>query len=174
MRQRRLTTALLVLLLPGGKPAAAAPAPTAMAAPGLVRPAATRADLPSGACDKTEDGFTAFLNAIVTDPALRAAYSAPQIAERDLNDPARPVARPIEPFRLTLIDYMWSYDEPGRDPGKLARVELSFTLDGDRMRLGLVRAKFSPEGNLVRTFGAPEAYVFEHRQGCWRLVEHLR
>ncbi|MEE8628603.1 MULTISPECIES: hypothetical protein [Methylobacterium] len=165
MTQRWARTALATSLLTGGAMATA---------PALAAPAAARAELPSEACKKTEDGFGEFLNAIVSDPALRAAYSASPITERDLRDPARPVARPGEPFRVTIVDNMWFYDEPGRSTAKLARIKLTFKIDGNRMRLGFVKAKFSPEDDLIRTFGAPEAYVFEHIQGCWRLVEHLR
>ncbi|ACB28290.1 hypothetical protein [Methylobacterium radiotolerans] len=173
MKRRWLTATLLILILPGAYVPAAA-MQTAKAVPAAVIPATAHPELPQGACDKTQDGFSAFLDAIVTDPALRAAYSAPQVAERDLRDPSKPVVRPSEPFRLTIIDNQWSYDEPGRDPGKLARVDLSFKLAGNQMRLGFVRAKFSPGDDLIKTYGPPEAYVFEHMNKCWRLVQHLR
>jgi hypothetical protein len=187
MKRCLLCAALLALLLPGCKapestagaapvaasattPApAAAPAAAAKPAPGDARPA-----LPSGACDRTEDGFAAFLEAIVSDPALRAAYSAPTVAEGDLRDPSRPVDRPREPFRLALIDYGWSYDEPGKDPGQLARVKLDITPDGGRMRVDFVKAEFSADDEVVKTLGAPEAYVFDYTQQCWRLAQHLR
>lgn len=183
MKQRLLTAAMLALLLQGCKapestaaatPAAAAtaaavPAPAAPPSPTAPRPA-----LPQGACDKTQDGFAAFLEAIVSDPALRAAYSAPTIAEGDLRDPSKPVARPGEPFRLALIDYSWSYDEPGQDPGKLARVKMDIKPDGDRMRVDFVKAEFSADDDVVKTIGAPEAYVFDYTQQCWRLAQHLR
>lgn len=185
MKQRLLTAALLALLLQGCKPseptatAAPAPAPTAMAAAVSepATPAAAAADrpaLPQGACEKTEDGFTTFLEAIIADPALRAAYSAPHVEERELRDPSKPVNRPNEPFRLTLIDYSWSYDEPDQDPSKLARIKMDFKRDGDRMRVDFVKAEFSADDDVVKTFGAPEAYVFEYTQQCWRLVQHLR
>ena len=187
MKQRLLTAALLALLLQGCKPsessatttAAPAPAPTATAtaAPEQATAAATVADrpaLPQGACEKTEDGFTAFLEAIIADPALRAAYSAPRVEERDLRDPSKLVNRPGEPFRLTLIDYSWSYNEPNQDPGKLARIKMDFKQDGDRMRVDFVKAEFSADDDVIKTFGAPEAYVFEYTQQCWRLAQHLR
>lgn len=173
MMQRRVTTALVALLLPSGT-VAAAPAPAAPEDPHPVTPATTRAALPPEACAKTEDGFVLFLNDVVTDPTMRAAYSAPRIAERDVRNPSKPVARPSEPFRLTTNGSFWLYNESGRAAAKPARLTLTFTLTGNRMRLGLVKTKFSPEDEIIGTFGAPEAYVFEHRQGCWQLVEHLK
>ncbi|WP_369941669.1 hypothetical protein [Xanthomonas medicagonis] len=188
MKRCLLCAALLTLLLPGCKapesaagtaPAAAAaattPAPaTAPAAAPKPAPSDARPALPSGACDRTQDGFAAFLEAIVSDPAVRAAYSAPTVAEGDLRDPSKHVARPGEPFRLALIDYSWSYDEPGKDPGQLARVKLDITPDGERMRVDFVKAEFSADDEVVKTLGAPEAYVFDYTQQCWRLAQHLR
>jgi len=185
MKQRLLTAALLALLLQGCKAPAstaaadapAAAAPTAQAAPAAATPAAAAAPrpaLPPEACAKTQDGFAAFLEAIVADPALRAAYSAPQVAERDLRDPSKPVDRPAEPFRLVLIDSRWSYDEPGKDPADLARVDLKLKPDGERMRADFVKAEFSADDEVTRTLGAPEAYVFKYTQQCWQLAQHLR
>jgi hypothetical protein len=187
MKQRLLAAALLALLLQGCKPpqptaAADAPAPTSTASAATaapepatpVAPAAPRPALPPEACTRTEDGFAAFLEAIVADPALRAAYSAPQVAERDLRDPSKPVDRPTEPFRLVLIDSRWSYDEPDKDAGELARVKLEFKPDGERMRVDFVKAEFSADEEVTRTLGAPEAYVFEYTQQCWQLTQHLR
>lgn len=183
MKRRLLCAALLALVLQGCKApdstASAAPAPAATAAAppaaaAVPAPEAARPALPPGACDRTEDGFASFLEAIVSDPALRAAYSAPSVAEGDLRDPSKPVDRPGEPFRLALIDSTWSYDEPGKDPGQLARVKLDIKPDGERMRVDFVKAEFSADDEVVKTLGAPEAYVFDYTQQCWRLAQHLR
>ncbi len=186
MKQRLLTAALLALLLQGcqmpepaaaadpaaptsAAPATATPAPTTPAAPAAQRPA-----LPQSACERTEEGFSAFLEAIVADPALRAAYSAPHVAERDLRDPSKPVERPSAPFRLVLIDSRWSYDEPDKQPEQLSRVKLELKPDGERMRAEFIRAEFSPDEDVIKTVGAPEAYVFDYTQQCWQLTQHLR
>ena len=185
MTPRLLTATVLVLLMQGcnaSQPAATAQAtspaaPTAAAAaPAQVAatPPANRPPLPLEACARNADGFAAFFETIVSDPAVRAAYSAPTIEERDLRDPSRRVDRPAEPFRLTLIDYRWSYDEPGKEPGEMARVKLDLKPDGERMRADFVRAEFSADDEVTRTFGAPEAYVFEYTQRCWLLTQHLR
>ncbi|WP_295957293.1 hypothetical protein [uncultured Xanthomonas sp.] len=185
MPQRLLATALLALLLQGCTPpqsnasvtAAPAPAATAAATTPTTPPAAQGAErpaLPPGACDKTLDGFGTFLEAIVNDAELRHAYSAPKVTEGDLRDPSKVVDRPSEPFRLTMIDYSWSYDEPGQDLSKLPRVKLDIKQEGDRMRVDFVKAEFSADDEHIKRIGAPEAYVFDYTQHCWRLVQHLR
>ncbi|KQR09094.1 MULTISPECIES: hypothetical protein [Xanthomonas] len=186
MKQRLLTAALLALLLQGcqapestaaADPAAPTSTATTTAAPEPAppaTPAAQRPALPQGACEKTEDGFSAFLEAIVADPAVRAAYSAPHVEESDLRDPSKPVDRPGEPFRLVLIDSRWSYDEPDKQPEQLARVKLELKPDGERMRAEFIRAEFSPDEEVIKTVGTPEAYVFDYTQQCWQLTQHLR
>ncbi|WP_372392408.1 hypothetical protein ACCQ05_21125 [Xanthomonas sp. NCPPB 3582] len=186
MTQRLLTAALLALLLQGCQAPESTPTATNTAGPAATpaadvpepaaRPAtaANRPELSPGACKKTDDGFTAFLEAIVADPAVRAAYSVPVVEERDLRDPSKLVNRQSEPFRLTLIDYSWSYNEPDKDPSELDRVKLDFKLEGDRMRVDFVRAEFSADDEVLKTFGAPEAYIFEYTQDCWQLAQHLR
>lgn len=84
------------------------------------------------------------------------------------------MACPSEPFRLTIIDNQSSYDEPGRDPGELARVDLSFNPAGNQMRLHYVRAKSSPAVDLIKTYGLPEVYAFEYVDKCRQLIQYLR
>lgn len=188
MLQRLLTATVLALLVQGcnaSQPAApaqiVAPAePTAAVPAAPARTAATavppgnRPPLPVEACARTADGFAAFFETIVSDAAVRAAYSAPTVEERDLRDPSKRVDRPAEPFRLTLIDYRWTYDEPGKEPGDMAQVKLDLRRDGERMRADFIKAEFSADDEVIRTFGAPEAYVFEYTQRCWQLTQHLR
>lgn len=156
-------------------PAAATPAPAA--SPAAAPPAAARPALPEGACDKTEDGFASFLEAYIAEPDKRAAYTSPDFALRDIKAPDQPITHqtgPTEPFRIALVDYQWSYFEPGKPDGELARIKLDRKLEGDRMRLDFAKAEFSPDDEVVKTLGPPEAYVFEHKQGCWQLTLQLR
>ncbi|MEH6413974.1 hypothetical protein, partial [Pseudomonas sp. CGJS7] len=130
------------------------------------------------ACAKTEDGFATFLEQFASEPEIRAGYSAPTIEVRDINNPDRLIAsqtpQQADPFRIAMVDYQWSYDEPGKDAGQLSRIKLDRKLSGDRMRLDLVKAEFSPDEEVVKTIGSPEAYVFEFKQDCWQLAQHLR
>ncbi|KQQ55597.1 hypothetical protein IFR09_00940 [Pseudomonas syringae] len=154
MAQRLFTRAVLALLLPSCAGVAAFSTPTA-ADPS--RPA-----MPAQACEKTADGFGTFFETFVTDPALREAYSAPT------------VHRPAEPFRVALVDSRWVFDEPEKDASDLVRIKLDLVADGERMRADFIKAEFSADDEVIRTLGAPQAYLFEYRQHCWQLVQHLR
>lgn len=194
MKQARIAAlALAVAMAACSKPPAApeagapaaAPAPAAQPAtpPGPAPdagqpPAPARPALAEGACDKTEDGFASFLEAYIAEPDKRAAYTAPQIELRELKDPSRLIAtesaQQAGPFRIALVDYQWSYFDPAKPDGEMARIQLDRKLEGDRMRLDFVKAEFSPDDEVVKKLGAPEAYVFEHKQGCWQLTQQLR
>ncbi|MEB1549057.1 hypothetical protein VDQ94_09105 [Xanthomonas campestris pv. campestris] len=181
MKHATLGTALLVLMLQGcqastSTPAPAAPEPAAASTPqpAPAAPQVARPALPPEACQRTADGFAVFLEAIATDPALRAAYSAPKLAEYDFATPPKPVERAAEPFRLALIDSRWSYDEPDKNAEDLSRVDLKITQQGDQMRASFVRAEFSADDEVVKTLGAPEAYVFDYTKDCWQLSRHVR
>lgn len=153
--------------------AAAAPAPTA-AAP-TAAPAAPAVQLPAEACVKSEDGFASFFEQFVYEAPVRAAYSAPTVEVRDIKDPGKLLgSEQPGPFRIAMVDNQWSYSEPGKDAGQFARVKMDRTLNGDRMRVDFVKAEFSPDEEVTKTLGKPEAYVFEFKQGCWQLTQQLR
>ncbi|QWP75123.1 hypothetical protein J5226_15965 [Lysobacter sp. K5869] len=191
MKQARIAALALAVALaacskpPAAAPEAAQPAPAAQpaAAAGATpapaaEPAAARPALPEGACAKTEDGFDSFLEAYIGQPDKRAAYTAPDIEVRELKDPAKLVAKQSAqqagPFRIALVDSQWSYFDPAKPDGEMARIDLNRNLDGDRVRVDYVKAEFSPDEEVVKTLGAPEAYVFEFKQGCWQLTQQLR
>ncbi len=186
MKQARIAALALAVALtacskpPAAAPEAAQPAPAAQpaAAGPPAAPAAARPALPEGACAKTEDGFATFLEAYIAEPDKRAAYTAPEIEVRDIKDPSKLIAKQsaqqADPFRIVLVDSQWSYFEPGKPDGELARIQLDRKLEGDRMRLDFVKAEFSPDEEVVKTLGPPEAYVFGYEQGCWQLTLQLR
>ncbi len=157
------------------EPATAQPAP-AEATPSA--PASAAVQLPAEACVKSEDGFASFFEQFVYQANVRSAYSAPKIEIRDLKDPGKllesQTPQQAGPFKIALVDNQWSYDEPGKQAGQLDRVKIERTLSGDRMRVDFVKAEFSPDEEVVKTFGKPEAYVFEFKQGCWQLTQQLR
>lgn len=157
---------------PAAAPAAAtAPAPAPVAAAPAAAPAV---QLPADACVKSEDGFASFFEQFVYEAPVRAAYSAPTVEVRDIKDPAKLLGSQPDPFRIALVDNQWSYAEPGKDAGQFARIKSERTLSGDRMRVDFVKAEFSPDEEVTKTLGKPEAYVFEFKQGCWQLTQQLR
>lgn len=171
MAQRRFISAWLAVLLQSGASLSAVAAQSSAAPVTAVSP---RPAMPTEACEKTADGFGAFFETIVTDPALREAYSGRNVAELDLRNPGGPVRRQAEPFRIALIDSRWAYDEPEKDASELARIKLELNADGERMRADFIKAEFSADDEVIKTLGAPEAYVFEYTQQCWQLIQHLR
>ena len=60
------------------------------------------------------------------------------------------------------------------------RLKLDFQkIDAKTFRVNYISAEFlndkkEGEATLVRTYGSPEAYIFEHSDGCWRLTQSLR
>lgn len=190
MKAARTAIAVLVLALTACKAAApeapAAPAPTAPTAapatttapapaPVAAAPTAPAVQLPADACVKSEDGFASFFEQFVYEAPVRAAYSAPTVEVRDIKDPAKLLSsQQPDPFRIALVDNQWSYVEPGKDPSQFARIKSDRTLSGDRMRVDFVKAEFSPDEEVTKTLGKPEAYVFEFKQGCWQLIQQLR
>ncbi|WND78333.1 hypothetical protein [Lysobacter capsici] len=187
MKPARTVIALVVLALTACKAAApeapaapaAAPATTAATTPAPTAAAPTAApaavQLPAEACVKSEDGFASFFEQFVYEAPVRAAYSAPTVEVRDIKDPAKLLgSEQPGPFRIAIVDNQWSYNEPGKDAGQFARVKMDRTLNGDRMRVDFVKAEFSPDEEVTKTLGKPEAYVFEFKQGCWQLTQQLR
>lgn len=112
MAQRRFISAWLAVLLQSGASLSAVAAQSSAAPATAVSP---RPAMPTEACEKTADGFGAFFETIVTDPALREAYSTQNVAELDLRNPGGPVRRKAERFRIALIDSRWAYDETEKD-----------------------------------------------------------
>jgi hypothetical protein len=118
---------------------------------------------------------------------IRSRYSADKIQVRDYNDPNQ-VLEVIEKqdyqgFKIASLDYTLVYDDPAiTDPNAKARLKREVKrIDDNTFRVDYVRAEFEvdPEaednnGKLIRTYGAPGAYIFEHRQGCWTLTQELR
>jgi hypothetical protein len=141
-------------------------------------PASDVKHLPADACVKSERGFSEFFDSFAQDRPVRESHSAPMIQIGDIKNPngkgAAVALHQIEPFRIALVDNQWVYEEPGKPPGELARVDISRTLDGEAMRVEFVRAEFSADDDVLRTMGDAEAYVFVFRNGCWQLTEYLR
>jgi hypothetical protein len=162
---------------PAAEPAAAASQFEAAPASPAPAPVAAAAQLPEEVCQPGEDSFRDFFNEYVAREEVRAAYTAPSVQVRRFADPAKVLAEePAAPaaFKVVQVDFQWSYREPEGSQRVPDRVELALHPQGQAMRMEFRRAEYAPDDELVRTFGEPGAYVFERRDGCWRLTQELR
>ena len=79
---------------------------------------------------------------------------------------------------------LWVYLDPkiSSYSESYPRLAIEFkTLNPQKIRVEYRQAEYVPAPNtggnqerLVRTFGKPEAYIFEHSKGCWHLTQELR
>lgn len=136
--------------------------------------------LPKSSCEKNAKSFSAFLNEYVNRLELRQHYTNHEIEIRSFADPIKRIgvetAIQNQPFKIGLVDYQWSYVEASKErssePYPLIKIDKK--LEGDSVRINFVKAQFTPEHDLVRTYGPSGAYIFQHSQGCWRLTQELR
>jgi hypothetical protein len=118
---------------------------------------------------------------------IRSRYSADNIQVRDYNDPNQVLEvvkkQDYQGFKITSVDYTLVYDDPTiTDPNAKARLKREVKrLDDNTFRVDYVRAEFETDGEaednngkLIRTYGAPGAYIFEHQNGCWTLTQEYR
>lgn len=146
------------------------------------------------ACQSKE--FSTFFEHFVQNPAVRAAYTAPQVEIRKLSDPKQVVSTAPAADYKTLPLSFWDYsyaDTASADKFEAGQSEtieflqLDFQdLPGDGRKVSFVKAEYldaqgqsvgNPEGieyERVRTYGDPRAFVFAWRDGCWRLTQDLR
>jgi hypothetical protein len=118
---------------------------------------------------------------------MRAPYTAAGIQVRDYQAPHRLVGTTdgarYKGFNIDSVDYTLVYfDALITDPKAKARLKVDVKrVDDKTFRVDYVRAEFEvdPEaednnGKLIRTYGAPGAYIFEHQNGCWNLTQEYR
>jgi hypothetical protein len=121
--------------------------------------------------------------------AVRSAYVWPQVEVRSYRNPNKLLATVSKQeyandFKIGLLYNRWIYLDPqaANYSEPPPRLDVKFqTLDRDRIRVEYRQAEYAPTPNagkdserLVKTFGEPGAYIFEHRVGCWRLTQELR
>ncbi len=119
--------------------------------------------------------------------SMRAPYTAAQIQVRNYNNPSQVLEvvkqQDYQGFKITSVDYTLVYDDPTiNDPNAKARLKREVKrLDDNTFRVDYVRAEFETDGEaednngkLIRTYGAPGAYIFEHQNGCWNLTQEYR
>ncbi|AFZ11609.1 hypothetical protein Cri9333_0673 [Crinalium epipsammum PCC 9333] len=82
-------------------------------------------------------------------------------------------------YKAFFEKFVWGKDEQGKD------IRARYTADrisADTFRVDYIKAQYKYTGNetgteseeVVQTFGSPAAYIFQHRNGCWRLTQKLR
>ncbi|WP_434686592.1 hypothetical protein [Pseudanabaena minima] len=133
--------------------------------------------------------FKSFFEQFVHDSAGREQYISSEVQIRDYQDPSLLVMtigdKNYMDFRIGAIGNRYVYLDPsakfrGNDELLKKRLKLDFQkIDAKTFRVNYIRADFindrkDRDGNLVRTYGNPEAYIFEHRDGCWYLSQSLR
>jgi hypothetical protein len=136
------------------------------------------------------DDFKSFFEQFVRGSSPSDDDIDAEVQIRDYQDPSRLLMtigdKNYVDFRIGAIGNRYVYYDPNieryRDNDELLkkRLKLDFQrIDAKTFRVNYIRAEFindskDRDGNLVRTYGNPEAYIFEHHDGCWHLTQSLR
>jgi hypothetical protein len=117
---------------------------------------------------------------------IRYTYTAAYIQVRDYQDPSKlleTMSRKNDEFSIDLRDYRWVQLVPSQvDNSPYTRLKLDIKkVDDKTFRVDYIKAQYQYSGvgtnqeeSLVRTYGEPNAYIFEHRNGCWNLTQKLQ
>ena len=118
---------------------------------------------------------------------MRVPYTSAEIQVRDYNNPQKILEvvskEDYQGFKISAVDYTMVYDDRSiTNLNSKARLKLDFeSQTKDVFRVNYVKAEFetNPEaednnGKLIRTYGAPGAYIFVYRNGCWNLTAEHR
>lgn len=118
---------------------------------------------------------------------MRSTYTANRIEVRNYENPSQlleVMRRQDDEFSISLRDYRWVILVPSSiDNSPYTRLKIDLRrVSQDRFRVDYIKAQYKYTGNitgtesedLVKTYGQPGAYIFEHRNGCWNLTQKLR
>ena len=118
---------------------------------------------------------------------MRSTYTANRIEVRNYENPSQlleVMRRQDDEFSISLRDYRWVILVPSSvDNSPYTRLKIDLRrVSQDRFRVDYIKAQYKYTGNttgtesedLVKTYGQPGAYVFQHRNGCWNLTQKLR
>jgi len=117
---------------------------------------------------------------------IRYTYTAPYIQVRDYQDPSKlleTMSRKNDEFSIDLRDYRWVQLVPSQvDNSPYTRLKLDIKkVDDKTFRVDYIKAQYQYSGvgtnqeeTILRTYGEPNAYIFEHRNGCWNLTQKLQ
>lgn len=165
-----------------------APTPARASIAQLVEPAVRQVPCSTGEFPYFFRVFVRGLDDIMPRSAVRKAHVWPQVQVRSYQNPTRLLAtvpqQNYDGFRIGLLYNLWIYLDPkiSIDSESYPRLAIEFkTLNPQKIRVEYRQAEYVPAPNtggnqerLVRTFGKPEAYIFEHSKGCWHLTQELR
>jgi len=118
---------------------------------------------------------------------MRSTYTANRIEVRNYDNPSQlleVMRRQDDEFSIDLRDYRWVMLVPSTvDNSPYTRLKIDLRrVSKDTFRVDYIKAQYKYTGNttgtesedLVKTYGQPGAYVFQHRNGCWNLTQKLR
>ncbi len=118
---------------------------------------------------------------------LRAMYTADRIEVRDYDNPAQVLEvlrRQDDEFSINLVDTRWVQLVPSSvDNSPYTRLKLDIDrTSADTFRVNYIKAQYRYTGDItgteseeiVKTYGNPGAYIFQHQNGCWRLTQKLQ
>ncbi|WP_153018879.1 hypothetical protein [Lysobacter capsici] len=178
---KAISSTLLTLLLGCSAASQTTPLPhTAKEQPEEEAPSATTdiTTMDAASCGKNDQDFDNFFNAYIYRPELRPQYTSPNIEIRQISDKNKKIGTETKeqnkPLKIGLIDYRWSYVTADEKEEKSDRIEIKIHREGDAMQVDFIRAKYTNDDTLIRTYGPKGAYVFEHKNNCWQLTQELR
>ncbi|MFQ6311453.1 hypothetical protein [Lysobacter capsici] len=187
MRLLRIKTTLLLIFVTGcsvpshaDKPATAESRPQKSQAQhsSKAQEAPTVQPMDADACGNNDQDFDNFFNAYIYRPELRPQHTSPSIEIRQISDKNKKIGTETKeqnkPFKIGLIDYRWSYVTAHGKEEKSDRIEIKIHREGNAMQVDFIRAKYTNDDTLIRTYGPEGAYVFEHKNNCWQLTQELR
>jgi len=118
---------------------------------------------------------------------VRATYTADRIEVRNYDNPDQlleVLRRQDDEFSINSRDYRWVQLVPSSvDNSPYTRLKIDIRrLSNDTFRVDYIKAQYKYTGDqtgteseeLVQTYGNPAAYLFQHRNGCWNLIQKLR
>ena len=118
---------------------------------------------------------------------IRAMYTADRIEVRNYDNPDQVLEvlrRQDDEFSINLVDNQWVQLVPSPvDNSPYTRLNLNIDrISADTFRVDYIKAQYKYTGDvtgteseeIVQTFGTSAAYIFQHRNGCWRLTQKLR
>lgn len=132
--------------------------------------------------------FVRGLDDLMPRSAVRAAHVWKQVEIRSYQKPSQLIKvvpqKDYDEFRIGLMQNLWIYLDPTLPnySDNYPRLQVKFnTITRQKVRVEYQKAEYVPANNgtrnqerLVKTFGLPGAYIFEHRNGCWHLTQDLR
>ncbi|BBC26427.1 hypothetical protein [Pseudanabaena sp. ABRG5-3] len=113
---------------------------------------------------------------------IRYTFTSHYVQVRDYQDPSKlleMMSRKNDEFSISIRDYTWVQLVPSQvDNSPYTRLKLDFQRVNDKtFRVDYIKAQYGgadEKERLVRTYGEPNAYIFEHRNGCWYLTQKLQ